>query len=99
MSETWFFDRLGENSDVPPITVTTDADLRDKLRQHAREHTVAAAGYRVNGIYLRYRRFGGFDILDSETQYQYGTARKGPVFVEAPEIPKFTPPPGFAAPR
>jgi hypothetical protein len=89
-----FFDKLGDNTSVPLLTLVSGLDIRDQIRRHAREHIVNP-GHPVRGPIVRLRLRGGFTIVDEDTGYTYGTARKSPTFTEGPDIPPFAPPAGF----
>lgn len=84
LSETWWFDRLGENLDVPPLEIPDGHNTVTTIREHIRQHLISTPGYPVNGPAIRRRRLGGYDIVDERSHFTYGQARRGPVFSEKP---------------
>lgn len=100
VAETWFFDRLGENLDVPPLHLGDLDKTVQALQRHALEHIIVAGGFHLTGPNIRRRSLGGYDVVDAKTGYTYGQARKAPVFAEKPFPvlpPPLMPPRGRAA--
>lgn len=88
MSEFWWFDRLGENLDVPHLEVDPEklGDLVRAIREHATKYTIVSPPYRLHGPAIQKRRLGGYDIVDATTGFTYGQARKSPTFTEKPDF-------------
>jgi len=70
--QTWFFDRLGENLNVPALIVPSRLSVITSIINHVKVHLEAQG---VRPIGLERRSTGGYDVVDRTTGFVYGQAR------------------------